>query len=67
MTCHLINQGHSEIGFIKGHKDHGATQHRLDGYLGALSDNNIVVNKDNITEPTIDEPTINEPTIDEID
>ena len=50
MTCHLINQGHSEIGFIKGHKDHGATQHRLDGYLDALSDNNIEIKQENITE-----------------
>jgi len=50
MTCHLINQGHSNIGFIKGHKGHGATQHRLDGYLKALSDNNIKIDDRNITE-----------------
>ena len=50
MTCHLIKQGHKEIGFIKGHKDHGATQHRLDGYLDALSDNNIQIKQENITE-----------------
>ena len=50
MTCHLIKKGHSKIGFIKGHKGHGATQHRLDGYLSALTDNNIAVNEDNITE-----------------
>jgi|TARA_B110000914_G_scaffold46733_1_gene39771 LacI family transcriptional regulator len=50
MTCHLINQGHRDIGFIKGHKGHGATQHRLDGYLNALSDNNIKIDDRNITE-----------------
>jgi LacI family transcriptional regulator len=50
MTCHLINQGHKKIGFIKGHVDHGATEHRLNGYLNALKDNNINVDKNNITD-----------------
>ena len=44
MTSHLIGLGHKNIGFIKGHIDHGATQYRYDGYLKALADNNIDFN-----------------------
>ena len=50
MTSHLIGLGHKNIGFIKGHIDHGATQYRYDGYLKALADNNIDFNKENIAQ-----------------
>ncbi len=37
MTKHLINTGHSRIGFIRGHPDHGAVCNRYEGYLKALA------------------------------
>lgn len=36
MTTHLINAGHRLIGFIKGHKNHMASEERLFGYRRAL-------------------------------
>ena len=36
MTTHLINAGHRRIGFIKGHKNHMASEERLFGYRRAL-------------------------------
>jgi LacI family transcriptional regulator len=36
MTTHLINAGHRRIGFIKGHKNHMASEDRLFGYRRAL-------------------------------
>ncbi len=43
MTCHLIKQGHKEIGFIKGHKDHGAIESDLRkvGIRTKIDDRNI--------------------------
>ncbi|HEX7858256.1 MAG TPA: LacI family DNA-binding transcriptional regulator [Sphingobium sp.] len=35
-TTHLINLGHRRIGFIKGHRSHGASDDRLSGYRRAL-------------------------------
>lgn len=35
MTEYLISLGHKDIGFIKGHPDHGASQKRLEGYYKA--------------------------------
>jgi LacI family transcriptional regulator len=37
MTEYLISIGHSRIGFIKGHPDHGASTKRYNGYLNALA------------------------------
>jgi len=36
MTTHLINAGHRRIGFIKGHRNHMASDERLFGYRRAL-------------------------------
>jgi LacI family transcriptional regulator len=36
MTTHLLNLGHRRIGFIKGHPNHLASDHRLSGYRRAL-------------------------------
>ena len=36
MTTHLINYGHRRIGFIKGHRNHAASDDRLFGYRRAL-------------------------------
>jgi len=36
MTTHLINLGHRQIGFIKGHPNHLASEDRLRGYQRAL-------------------------------
>jgi LacI family transcriptional regulator len=41
ITEHLIQQGHEKIAFISGDKDHHSTGERYNGYLHALSDNNI--------------------------
>ena len=36
LTTHLINVGHRRIGFIKGHRNHAASDDRLFGYRRAL-------------------------------
>lgn len=36
MTTHIINHGHRRIGFIKGHRNHAASEDRLYGYRKAL-------------------------------
>ncbi|QBY05404.1 LacI family DNA-binding transcriptional regulator [Thalassotalea sp. HSM 43] len=43
ITQHLIDLGHSDIGFISGGKEHKSTTERIDGYKAALNDNNIKV------------------------
>ncbi len=48
MTRHLIGLGHSRIGFIKGHLDHGATPRRLDGFLRAMGEAGLAVAPDHI-------------------
>ncbi len=37
MTEYLIGQGHTDIGFILGHPDHGATERRRKGFERALT------------------------------
>jgi len=36
MTDHLISLGHSDIGFITGHPDHGSAHDRLKGFRASL-------------------------------
>jgi LacI family transcriptional regulator len=36
MTAYLIGLGHRQIGFIKGHPNHGAAMARFEGYRAAL-------------------------------
>ncbi len=38
ITAHLIAQGHTRIGYIKGHPNQTASMHRHDGFLAALAD-----------------------------
>lgn len=38
MTAHLIEHGHSRIGFIKGHPNQTASARRYDGFLAALQE-----------------------------
>ncbi len=45
MTEYLIELGHTRIGFILGHPDHGATHERYAGYIDALEKHGIKENK----------------------
>lgn len=41
-TLHLITQGLSKIGFVTSHSNQGGASERLDGYLKAVGDHNII-------------------------
>ena len=41
MTSHLIELGHQDIAFVRGHPDHGAVCNRYDGYVEALRANGL--------------------------
>ncbi|MFK7888062.1 MAG: LacI family DNA-binding transcriptional regulator [Gammaproteobacteria bacterium] len=41
MTQHLLDLGHRDIAFVRGHPDHGAVCNRYDGYKDALNENEI--------------------------
>ena len=43
LVLHLVELGHSKIGFIKGHPDHRASDDRYAGYCKALQDHGIAV------------------------
>ena len=38
MTAHLISQGHTRIGYIKGHPNQTASAHRYEGFQAALNE-----------------------------
>lgn len=44
VTQHLIDLGHSCIGFLNGGMEHRSSHERLDGYRQALSENDIEIN-----------------------
>jgi LacI family transcriptional regulator len=46
MTAHLISLGHTEIGFIKGHPEHGASHLRYEGYVTAMKEHGHPVRED---------------------
>lgn len=46
----LIKQGHNRIGFIQGHKSHGAALKRFAGYIQALKDAGILPDKELIKQ-----------------
>ncbi|MBQ4862977.1 LacI family DNA-binding transcriptional regulator [Pseudoalteromonas sp. MMG013] len=50
ITEHLIELGHANIAFIKGHPDHSATEQRFSGYQRALSTHNIAFNNALVAE-----------------
>ena len=45
LTSEIIKHGHTDIGFIKGHPKHSASNLRFNGYLDAIKNHNIEVNE----------------------
>ena len=45
LTSEIIKHGHNDIGFIKGHPKHSASNLRFNGYLDAIKNHNIEVNE----------------------
>ncbi|MGH1470341.1 MAG: LacI family DNA-binding transcriptional regulator [Cellvibrionaceae bacterium] len=54
MTEHLLSLGHSDIAFIKGHPDHGASELRLAGYKKALKQAGLPINRTFIRQGQFD-------------
>jgi len=50
MTEALIKTGHSELGFIQGHEDHGSSYLRLEGFMEAVTKHDILVPKSRIVQ-----------------
>lgn len=50
ITEMLIGMGHTKIGFITGHPDHKAVQHRYQGYVTAHRAKSIDINSDWVVE-----------------
>ncbi|MBT8141736.1 MAG: LacI family DNA-binding transcriptional regulator [Gammaproteobacteria bacterium] len=50
ITNYLIKSGHSKIGFIKGHTQHGAALKRYNGYVRSLKSANIAFEKDYVVQ-----------------
>ena len=46
MTAKIIEHGHQQIGFVKGHKMHSASSLRFNGFINALDDHGINRNFD---------------------
>ncbi|MBU4434056.1 MAG: LacI family DNA-binding transcriptional regulator [Alphaproteobacteria bacterium] len=50
MTKHLIGLGHSDIGFIMGHPDHGASRARHQGFMAAMADSGLTVRSERVEQ-----------------
>ncbi|MDB3979494.1 LacI family DNA-binding transcriptional regulator [Pseudomonadales bacterium] len=50
VTQFLIDQGHQQLGFIKGDPIHAATAHRFEGYLRALKANAIEYHREYVQD-----------------
>ncbi len=50
MTGHLLQLGHRDIGFIRGHPGHGASRRRFEGYAQALADQGVAVRPDRVLQ-----------------
>lgn len=50
ITRYLIKSGHSKIGFIQGHIEHGAALKRFEGYEKALASENISFESDYVVQ-----------------
>lgn len=50
MTQHLLDQGHKQIAFIRGHVDHAATYQRHAGYLRAMTEAGLSISEDLIVQ-----------------
>lgn len=50
MTSHLLELGHTDIGFVTGHPDHGASHLRLEGFLQALAERGLAPRRGRIEQ-----------------
>ncbi|WP_144210075.1 LacI family DNA-binding transcriptional regulator [Shewanella donghaensis] len=50
ITQHLIDIGHSDIGFLSGDEQHESTKERLSGFKSALTNNKLAINDNWILE-----------------
>jgi len=50
MTDYLVHLGHKRIAFIKGHRDHSASELRYCGYLNALEEHGLSVQEQYVEE-----------------
>jgi LacI family transcriptional regulator len=50
MTGHLLQLGHRDIGFIRGHPGHGASRRRFEGYAEALADQGVPLNAHRVVQ-----------------
>jgi LacI family transcriptional regulator len=50
MTAHLIGLGHTDIGFIKGHPEHGASHLRYEGYVTAMKEHGHPVRESHVEQ-----------------
>jgi LacI family transcriptional regulator len=50
MTGHLLQLGHRDIGFIRGHQGHGASRRRFEGYAQALADQGVALKPDLVAQ-----------------
>ncbi|RKQ71860.1 LacI family transcriptional regulator [Litorimonas taeanensis] len=50
MTQFLIDQGHSSIGFIKGHTDHSAASLRYEGFRNAMAEAHLTVHSHEVKQ-----------------
>jgi LacI family transcriptional regulator len=50
MTRLLIEAGHHEVGFIKGHPDHGASELRYQGYVDALEEHGLELRPERVVQ-----------------
>ncbi len=54
MTWHLLEAGHTDIAFVKGHPDHLSTEFRFEGFCRALDEQNVSVNPDFVCDGLYD-------------
>lgn len=50
MTEYLIGLGHTDIAFVRGHPEHGASHHRFEGYQSALAKHGIELRAQRIAQ-----------------
>ena len=50
MTSKIVEKGHTDIAFIKGHHKHSASSLRFDGFLAALKDHDVKLNMEWVKE-----------------
>ena len=50
MTALLLADGHRDIGFVKGHPDHGASHLRFEGYAEALAAQGLNLRSDRVAQ-----------------